>query len=71
MRKKSTAALAPPVMVTVIPLLLSASVILGYIGLHSATMTYYFLKFEFALLVILLPLAIVGSWMPCGRLWTI
>lgn len=59
-RTKSLAALATPVMVTVLPLLLSASAILGYIGLHSATVTYYFLKFEFALLLILLPLAIVG-----------
>ena len=60
MRKKRLSALASPVIVAVVPLLLSACVILGYIGLHSATVTYYFVKFEFVILVVLLPLAVVG-----------
>jgi len=60
MRKKRFSALASPVTVAVLPLLLSASVILGYISLHSSTLSYYFFKFEFAILIVLLPLAVVG-----------
>jgi hypothetical protein len=60
MRKERLIALASPVIVAVLPFLFSASVILGYIGLHSATLSYYFYKFEFAILVVLLPLAVVG-----------
>jgi len=60
MREKRLSALAAPVVVASLPLFLSASVILGYIGLHSTTLTYYFFKFEFAIFVVLLPLAIVA-----------
>ena len=60
MGKKRLSALASPVIVAMLPLFLSASLILGYIGLHSTTLTYYFFKFEFAIFVILLPLAVVG-----------
>jgi len=60
MRKKRLSALTTPVVVSSLPLLLSACVILGYIGLHSTTLSYYFLKFEFVILIVLLPLAVVG-----------
>ena len=60
MTKKRLSALASPVMVAFLPLFLSAGLILVYIGLHSTSLTYYFFKFEFAILGVLLPLAVVG-----------
>ena len=60
LRKKRLNAMTSPVLVASLPLLLSAGLILGYIGLNSTTLSYYFLKFEFAILGFLLPLAVVG-----------
>jgi len=54
------AAATSPVFVSALPLLLVASLILGYIGLSSPTISYYFLKYEFILLLVMMPLALVA-----------
>lgn len=49
-----------PVVVSTLPLLLIACLILGYIGLKSQTISYYFLKYEFILILVMMPLALVA-----------
>jgi len=57
--RRFTAATSP-VVVSALPLLLVASLILGYIGLNSPTISYYFLKYQFILLLVMMPLALVA-----------
>lgn len=57
---KRFAAVTSPVVVSALPLLLVASLILGYTRLKSPTISYYFLKYEFILILFMMPLALVA-----------
>lgn len=59
-RVKRLASLVSPLFVALLPLLVTAALVFLYISLNSPTLSYYFLKFEFAILVIMVPVAIAA-----------